>query len=54
LEEIGIENLVIHPFDEAFFTTNRRGVCKTKLVEKFHIQNLIIGHDHRFGRKQDC
>jgi Tol biopolymer transport system component len=27
-------------FDEAFFTINRRGVCKNNLlVEKFHIKN---------------
>jgi riboflavin kinase/FMN adenylyltransferase len=52
LEEIGIENLVIHPFDEAFSQLTAEEFVKTVLVEKFHIQKIIIGHDHRFGRNR--
>jgi riboflavin kinase/FMN adenylyltransferase len=42
LEEIGIENLVIHPFDEAFFTTNRRGVCKNSFGRKISYKKLSL------------
>lgn len=52
LEEIGIENLVIHPFDETFSQLTAEEFVKTVLVEKFHIQKIIIGHDHRFGRNR--
>ncbi len=52
LEEIGIENLVIHPFDEAFSQLTAEEFVKTVLVEKFHIKKIIIGHDHRFGRNR--
>jgi riboflavin kinase/FMN adenylyltransferase len=52
LDEIGIENLVIHPFDETFSQLTAEEFVKTVLVEKFHIQKIIIGHDHRFGRNR--
>jgi len=50
LEKIGIENLVIHPFDESFSRLTAQEFVKNVLVDKFHIQKIIIGHDHRFGR----
>ncbi len=52
LEKIGIENLVIHPFDEKFSELTAEEFVKTVLVEQFHIQKIIIGHDHRFGRNR--
>ena len=52
LEEIGLENLVIHPFNEAFSRLTAEEFVKTILVDRFHIQKIIIGHDHRFGRNR--
>ncbi len=52
LEQIGIENLVIHPFDETFSRLTAEEFVKTVLVDRFHIQKIIIGHDHRFGRNR--
>lgn len=52
LEKIGIENLVIHPFDESFSRLTAQEFVKNVLVDKFHIQKIIIGHDHRFGRNR--
>lgn len=52
LEKIGIENLVIHPFDETFSRLTAEEFVKTILVDCFHIQKIIIGHDHRFGRNR--
>jgi riboflavin kinase/FMN adenylyltransferase len=52
LEEIGIENLVIHPFDEQFSRLTAEEFVSTILVDQFHIQKIIIGHDHRFGRNR--
>lgn len=52
LEKIGIENLVIHPFDEAFSRLTAEEFVSTILVDRFHIQKIIIGHDHRFGRNR--
>jgi len=52
LEKIGIENLVIHPFDEKFSELTAEEFVKTVLVDQFHIQKIIIGHDHRFGKNR--
>ena len=52
LHEIGLQNLVIHPFDETFSRLTAEEFVKTILVDRFHIQKIIIGHDHRFGRNR--
>ncbi len=52
LEKTGIENLVIHPFDESFSRLTAEEFVREILVEQFHIQKIIIGHDHRFGRNR--
>ena len=52
LEKIGIQNLVIHPFDEKFSKLSAQEFVKTVLVDQFHIKKIIIGHDHRFGRNR--
>ena len=52
LQEIGIENLVIHPFDETFSRLTAEEFVKTILVDRLQIQKIIIGYDHRFGRNR--
>ena len=52
LEMMGVQNLVIHPFDESFSKLTAQEFVKTVLVDKFDIQKIIIGHDHRFGRNR--
>ena len=52
LQNIGLENLVIHPFDEKFSQLTAQEFVKTVLVDQFHIKKIIIGHDHRFGRNR--
>ena len=52
LDKIGIQNLVIHPFDESFSRLTAEEFVKNILVDQFHIHKIIIGHDHRFGRNR--
>ena len=52
LEKLGIQNLVIHPFDKTFSRLTAEEFVITVLVDQFHIQKIIIGHDHRFGRNR--
>ncbi len=54
LEKIGIENLVIHPFDESFSRLTAHEFVKTVLVDQFHIKKIIIGYDHRFGENRSA
>jgi len=52
LKTLGVQNLVIHPFDEEFSKLSAEEFVKKVLVDRFHIQKIIIGHDHRFGRNR--
>lgn len=52
LKKIGVENLIIHPFDEAFSKLTAEEFVRSILVDRLHIQKIIIGHDHRFGRNR--
>lgn len=52
LETIGIQNLVIHPFDALFSQLTAEEFVQTVLVDQFDIHKIIIGHDHRFGRNR--
>lgn len=54
LQNIGLENLVIHPFDEKFSKLTAQEFVKTVLVEIFNIKKIIIGHDHRFGKNRSA
>lgn len=52
LEKTGIQNLVIHPFDERFSRLTAEEFVSSVLVNQLHIHKIIIGHDHRFGRNR--
>lgn len=52
LEKSGLENLVIHPFDEKFSQLTAHQFVKTVLVDQFKIKKIIIGYDHRFGKNR--
>ncbi len=52
LEKYGIDNLIIHPFDEAFSNLTAEEFVKDILVDKLNIHKIIIGYDHRFGKNR--
>lgn len=52
LEKAGLQNLIIHPFDQAFSRLTAEEFVKNILVDVFNIKKIIIGHDHRFGRNR--
>ena len=54
LEKFGIDNLIIHPFDEAFSNLSAEEFVKEILVDKLNIHKIIIGHDHRFGKNRSA
>ncbi|MEY2921754.1 MAG: Riboflavin biosynthesis protein RibF [Bacteroidota bacterium] len=49
LEKIGIDNLIIHPFNREFSQLAAEDFVKKILVDELQIQKIIIGYDHRFG-----
>ena len=52
LEQTGLQNLIIHPFDNAFSRLSAEDFVEKILVNQFNIQKIIIGHDHRFGKNR--
>lgn len=51
LKECGLHNLVILPFDKEFSLLSPKQYVKDILVNKLHINTIIVGYDHRFGHK---
>lgn len=54
LEKAGLQNLIIHPFDQTFSQLAAEEFVKTILVDQFNVGKIIIGHDHRFGRNRSA
>jgi riboflavin kinase/FMN adenylyltransferase len=52
LENLGINHLVIHPFDKEFSRLTAEEFVQKVLVDTFNVKKIIIGHDHRFGRNR--
>lgn len=52
LSQIGIDNLIIHPFDLEFSRLSAEEYVEEILVKKLNAGIIIIGHDHRFGRNR--
>jgi len=50
LENHGIDNLIIHPFNQEFSQLTAEEFVRDILVARLNIHKIIIGHDHRFGR----
>ncbi len=52
LDQLGVDNLVIHPFDKTFSRMTAEEFVKEVLVDTFQLKKIIIGYDHRFGRNR--
>ena len=52
LRQLGVDNLIIHPFDLEFSRLSAEEFVTQVLVEKLNIGKIIIGYDHRFGRNR--
>jgi len=54
LAKTGVDNLIIHPFDENFSKIRAKEFVEEILVKKLKIKQIIIGYDHRFGRDREA
>ena len=52
LDNLGVDNLVVHPFDKEFSRLTAEEFVKEVLVDVFKVKKIIIGYDHRFGRNR--
>ena len=54
LEKIGIDHLIIHPFDKKFSLLSADQFIKEYLLKKLKLKHIIIGYDHRFGKGREA
>ena len=52
LQKMGIDHLVIYPFTEEFSKLPYHEFVKNILVDKMHLNYLVIGYDHKFGQNR--
>ncbi len=50
---LGIDHLIVHPFDKAFSRTSVIGYIKDILIQKLNMKHLVIGYDHHFGKNRE-
>ena len=53
LRNLGLDYLIIHPFDKEFYRLSALDFVRDVLVNKLSIDKLIIGYDHHFGRNRE-
>ena len=53
LEQAGIDHLLIIPFTREFARTDARTFIKSILYDKIGICQLVVGHDHHFGKDRE-
>ena len=52
LEQVGIDYVVVIPFDEAFSRLSREEFTNDYLVGRLNIKELVIGYNHHFGHNK--
>lgn len=53
LEKVGIDYVVVIPFDKAFSHLSREEFTDDYLVGKLRIKQLIVGYNHHFGHNKE-
>ena len=53
LELVGIDYVVVIPFDEAFSRLSREEFIDNYLVGKLGIKQLVVGYNHHFGHNKE-
>ena len=54
LSELGIDNLIIHPFSKEFSKLTAIEFTRDVLVNGLGMSALMIGYDHRFGKNREA
>ena len=52
LEQVGIDYVVVIPFDEAFSRLSHQEFIYDYLVGKLNVKQLVIGYNHHFGHNK--
>ncbi len=53
MEKAGVDNLVILPFTREFAELDSCSFVKEYLVDRMHMQQLVVGYNHKFGKNRE-
>jgi len=53
LASVGMQNVIIHPFDRTFSSPSAQSFIEQILINKINAYHLFIGYDHRFGNSRE-
>jgi riboflavin kinase/FMN adenylyltransferase len=53
LEELGIDTMVVIPFDRDFSLLSSEEFVRDIIYEKVGVDEFVIGYDHQFGRNRE-
>jgi riboflavin kinase/FMN adenylyltransferase len=53
LEELGIDTMVVIPFDRDFSLLSSEEFVRDVIYEKIGVSEFVIGYDHQFGRNRE-
>lgn len=53
LEQVGVDYVVVIPFDKAFSQLSHEEFIDNYIVGSLHIKQLVIGYNHHFGRNKE-
>jgi len=53
LQDFGLDNLIIYPFNKEFSRLTAFEFVRDILVHKLRVRKLVIGYDHQFGRNRE-
>ena len=51
-QQLGINHLVVVPFDHVFAELSAEEYVRKFLIELFHPKMIVVGYDHRFGKER--
>lgn len=54
LDNMGLDQLIIHPFTKEFSRLTATDFVRDILVNKLKTKKIFIGYDHRFGRNRNA
>ncbi len=54
LSNLGLQHLIIHPFDQAFSNLTSEQFVEEILVKQLKVHKIIIGYDHKFGKNRSA
>ncbi len=53
LEELGVENIIVVPFDRDFSMLSYSEFVSSYLIDRINLKSLIVGYDHHIGRNSE-